>query len=43
MKNYNEVNEKARKCGACTCIHCLNNTCTLGECDMIERDLIQEH
>jgi len=30
-------------CGAHTCIHCLNNTCTLDdECDMYERGLTQE-
>lgn len=42
MKNNHELNENVRKCGACTCIHCLNDTCSLGECDMAERDLFQE-
>lgn len=38
-----EMNESLRTCGASTCIHCLNNACTLSECDMFERDLAQEH
>ncbi|MEL7567712.1 MAG: hypothetical protein AAGU27_22930 [Dehalobacterium sp.] len=42
-KENNEKNENIRACGVCTCIHCLNNTCALDECDMyFERKLIQE-
>jgi hypothetical protein len=46
MKKENkslEIYENNRACGAFTCIHCLNNTCTLDdECDIYERGLIQE-
>jgi hypothetical protein len=38
-----QLADSSRRCGAHTCIHCLNRTCTLdGECDMYERRLIQE-